>query len=539
MAPGRLFLHAFSLTLEHPAGGTRHWESPLPADLDGVLEVGGRRAVTPVGLQAAWWAASTSGSDARCCRARVSAWRARRTPMPRAVAVAWSDVGVPRRARSGSARHRGRARRARRPPGGPGPAPACARRRPRTWPRRHPPDRRVRCRRRPRRAGRGWRRRAPGPGDRAVPSRRCRSLRRSRRAWGHAAGRWRAPSWTRSARWRLFGDFHGHADGVAVLLDGTLQGLADPPGGVRRESEAPLPVELVHGPHEAEGPLLDEVGEVHAPVLVAARPVDHQAQVGGDHLAARLVVAGRDALGQLDLLLVVRQRVPVQVVQKQPDAVRCGGRVRHRVLFVGGFHVEQHRCGPAHSGPRPSLYPERQAPTGRPARAGPSAPGCGRHAVMVRCLGARRLDPGARRPGATGGGPMARAPGGGAPRGHRMEPGGAPHRAQRPAPAARGPTSGGGARRPPGRSPFRPGAHEPAAAGGRDVRPGGVRGRGPAVPRPHGVGLRGLRGPHHRRDPGGVPGLVAVGRRRAGGGDAGGGGRARRPGAGSGPGHAG
>ncbi len=34
---GRLFLHAFRLTLDHPRGDRLTWESPLPADLQGVL----------------------------------------------------------------------------------------------------------------------------------------------------------------------------------------------------------------------------------------------------------------------------------------------------------------------------------------------------------------------------------------------------------------------------------------------------------------------------------------------------------------------
>jgi len=38
LRPGRLWLHAWRLTLEHPAGGRRHWEAPLPADLVAVLE---------------------------------------------------------------------------------------------------------------------------------------------------------------------------------------------------------------------------------------------------------------------------------------------------------------------------------------------------------------------------------------------------------------------------------------------------------------------------------------------------------------------
>jgi 23S rRNA pseudouridine1911/1915/1917 synthase len=38
LAPGRLFLHACRLSLDHPDSGERRsWESPLPPDLDAVL----------------------------------------------------------------------------------------------------------------------------------------------------------------------------------------------------------------------------------------------------------------------------------------------------------------------------------------------------------------------------------------------------------------------------------------------------------------------------------------------------------------------
>ncbi len=91
MAPGRLFLHAFRLSLDHPSGGRRTWEAPLPDDLVG--RPGGPVAVRAD--QAAWCAASISASVASCCSARASAWRARRTPIPRRDAVAWREVGVP------------------------------------------------------------------------------------------------------------------------------------------------------------------------------------------------------------------------------------------------------------------------------------------------------------------------------------------------------------------------------------------------------------------------------------------------------------
>jgi 23S rRNA pseudouridine1911/1915/1917 synthase len=41
---GRLFLHAHQLTVDHPAKGRVTWTSPLPADLDAVLEVRRRPA---------------------------------------------------------------------------------------------------------------------------------------------------------------------------------------------------------------------------------------------------------------------------------------------------------------------------------------------------------------------------------------------------------------------------------------------------------------------------------------------------------------
>jgi 23S rRNA pseudouridine1911/1915/1917 synthase len=37
MTPGRLFLHAFRLSLDHPTLGRMTWEAPLPDDLDSVL----------------------------------------------------------------------------------------------------------------------------------------------------------------------------------------------------------------------------------------------------------------------------------------------------------------------------------------------------------------------------------------------------------------------------------------------------------------------------------------------------------------------
>ncbi len=145
------------------------------------------------------------------------------------------------------------------------------------------------------------------------------------------------------------GHLHGQPDGPAVLLDGPLQRLTDPPGGVGGEAETAFPVELVDRPHQAERSLLNEIGQVHPPVLIAARPVDHQAEVGGHHLPAGGFVPGGHPLGQLGLGGVVREGMMIEVAEEQPQAVGVraptpgpGGADPGRA--ARGGRVASHRC---------------------------------------------------------------------------------------------------------------------------------------------------------------------------------------------------
>ena len=77
---------------------------------------------------------------------------------------------------------------------------------------------------------------------------------------------------------------HGDADGAGLVGDGARDGLADPPGGVRRELEALRVVELLHRADEAEVALLDEVEEQHAAAHVALGDGHDEAQVRLDEL---------------------------------------------------------------------------------------------------------------------------------------------------------------------------------------------------------------------------------------------------------------
>ena len=77
---------------------------------------------------------------------------------------------------------------------------------------------------------------------------------------------------------------HGNADGASLVGDGARDGLANPPGGVRRELEALRVVELLHRADEAEVAFLDEVEEQHAATHIALGDGHDEAQVRFDEL---------------------------------------------------------------------------------------------------------------------------------------------------------------------------------------------------------------------------------------------------------------
>ncbi len=89
------------------------------------------------------------------------------------------------------------------------------------------------------------------------------------------------------------------ADRARLVGDGARDRLPDPPCGVGRELVAALVLELVHGAHQADVALLDQVQELQAAVRVLLRDGDDEAQVGLDDLHLGLV---RDLLARLDLL---------------------------------------------------------------------------------------------------------------------------------------------------------------------------------------------------------------------------------------------
>ena len=140
---------------------------------------------------------------------------------------------------------------------------------------------------------------------------------------------------------------HGHADGGRLVRDGTLAGLADPPGGIRRELEALAVVELLDGTVQPDHAVLDQIQERHAVTAVALRDRDDQAQVRVDHPLLGGQVATLDALRERDFLGGGEQVVTADLGEEAAervgrDAGRVDRQVEHQLLLVvlaGDFHA--------------------------------------------------------------------------------------------------------------------------------------------------------------------------------------------------------
>ena len=75
---------------------------------------------------------------------------------------------------------------------------------------------------------------------------------------------------------------NGCADGLGLILNAPLNGLADPPDGVGAEFVSQAIVRLIDRSHESQIAFLNEIQERDASSLVFAGHADHQPQVGFD-----------------------------------------------------------------------------------------------------------------------------------------------------------------------------------------------------------------------------------------------------------------
>src|SRR5215831_220406 len=78
---------------------------------------------------------------------------------------------------------------------------------------------------------------------------------------------------------------------LALLRNGTGNGLTNPPTGVRAELKTPMIIEFVHRTHQTDIALLNEIQEGQPPVDVLLGNAHDQPQIGFDHLFLRLFQA--------------------------------------------------------------------------------------------------------------------------------------------------------------------------------------------------------------------------------------------------------
>src|SRR6185436_9664296 len=117
---------------------------------------------------------------------------------------------------------------------------------------------------------------------------------------------------------------HRDADGARLIGDRAGDGLADPPRRVRRELVAAAVLELVHGLHEADVPLLNQVEELEPAVRVLLRDRDDEAEVGFDQLLLRL----------LGLILAAQNRVQRLLQLARILLERVGHRLELELLIL-------------------------------------------------------------------------------------------------------------------------------------------------------------------------------------------------------------
>src|ERR671910_3333852 len=128
---------------------------------------------------------------------------------------------------------------------------------------------------------------------------------------------------------KLVAPVHRHPYGAALVGDGTLHRLPDPPGSIRGEPPSTVGIELLDGLHETYVALLDEVleGQPHPAVLLGYAYNEHEVLL--DEPLAGPLVSGLGPLGEVYLLGVREQLALVDVGEVAGDQIRgLGGSLR-------------------------------------------------------------------------------------------------------------------------------------------------------------------------------------------------------------------
>jgi hypothetical protein len=114
-------------------------------------------------------------------------------------------------------------------------------------------------------------------------------------------------------------DFLDHmdrqTDGPRLVHDAALDALADPPGGIGRETETAFRVELFQGVNQAEVALFDQVEQGNAAIQVVLGDIHDQPQVVLDHFLPGGEITRPHQARRGELLLRRQQRLGADFVQ--------------------------------------------------------------------------------------------------------------------------------------------------------------------------------------------------------------------------------
>ena len=133
----------------------------------------------------------------------------------------------------------------------------------------------------------------------------------------------------------VFNHVNRQADRARLIHNRALNGLANPPGGVGGEAKTALGVELLHGAHQPQVTLFDQIGKTHAAGFIAARYVHHQAQIAFDHTLARRLIAALSQARVVFFFIRREQRDKADFVEVALDGIETGRLVAGRAAYDG------------------------------------------------------------------------------------------------------------------------------------------------------------------------------------------------------------
>src|SRR3712207_1271804 len=128
---------------------------------------------------------------------------------------------------------------------------------------------------------------------------------------------------------KLVAPVHRHPYGAALVGNGTLHRLPDPPGGVRGESPSAVGIELLDGLHETYVALLDQILKRQPHPTVLLGHTHDEPEVLLDEPLPGTLVSGLGSLGEIYLLGVREQLALVDVGEVAWDEIRgLGGSLQ-------------------------------------------------------------------------------------------------------------------------------------------------------------------------------------------------------------------